>query len=188
MATTAFGALNTVIIGAFMLVSDVAFWSVCMQIIGAIQTMYNPITNGVYPNMVRTKDLGLIKKILIIVMPIILLGCVVVFLSAPLALQIAFGSQYRQAYPILRILIPVLIFSFPGMLLGWPTLGALGKKKQVTISTIITAVFQVLGLFFLLEFGLLGLISVAILRGLSEFVLLLCRFLFFERYRLSIKQ
>lgn len=183
MATTAFGALTTIIIGAFMPASDVAYWSVCMQLIGAVQTMYNPITSGVYPDMVRTRDLGLIKKVFKIVMPIIFLGSIFTFVVAPYALQIAFGEQYRDAYPILRALIPVLIFSFPGMLLGWPTLGAIEKTKQVTFSTIVTAVFQVLGLLLLFALGCFGLISVAVLRCITEFVLMSIRLFFCQKYK-----
>ena len=53
MATTAFGALNTLLIGAFLPATEVAYWSVCMQLIGAVQTMYTPITEGVYPEMIK---------------------------------------------------------------------------------------------------------------------------------------
>ena len=52
MATTAFGALNTLLIGAFLPATEVAYWSVCMQLIGAVQTMYTPITDGIYPEMI----------------------------------------------------------------------------------------------------------------------------------------
>jgi len=183
MATTAFGALTTVIIGAFMPAADVAYWSVCMQLIGAVQTMYNPITSGVYPDMIRTKDINLIKRVFKLIMPVILVGSIFTYFVAPYALQIAFGYQYRDAYPILQSLIPVLIFSFPGMLFGWPTLGAINKAKQVTFSTITTAIFQILGLLLLLIFGWFELISVAILRGLTEFVLMSIRLMFCVKYK-----
>ena len=183
MATTAFGALNTILIGAFLPASDVAFWSVCIQLIGAIQTMYNPITSGVYPDMVRTKDLGLIKELFMMVMPVIFAGSAFTYFVAPYALEIAFGAPYRSAYPILRLLIPVLIFSFPGMLIGWPTLGAIGKTKEVTFTTIVTAVFQVAGLLLLFVIGQFNLIALSVLRGLTELVLLLTRFCFCIKYR-----
>ncbi|MBQ7793758.1 MAG: oligosaccharide flippase family protein [Clostridia bacterium] len=56
MASSAFGALNTVIMGIFMKdTQQIAFWSVCMQVVGAIQNMYTPISNGIYPYMIKTK-------------------------------------------------------------------------------------------------------------------------------------
>lgn len=154
-----------------------------MQLIGAVQSMYTPINNGVYPDMVKTKDLGLIKKVFMVFMPVIIAGSVFTYFVAPYALQIAFGQQYRDAYPVLRALIPVLIFSFPGMLFGWPTLGAIEKTKQVTITTVLTAVFQVLGLLVLLAVGQFGLITVAVLRGLTELVLLSSRSVYCYKYR-----
>lgn len=183
MATTAFGALNTIIIGAFLTASDVAYWGVCIQLIGAVQTMYNPITSGVYPDMVRTRNLGLIKSVFKLVMPVILAGSIFTWIIAPWALQFAFGAQYRNAYSLLRTLIPVLVFSFPSMLFGWPTLGAIEKSKQVTLTTVVAAVFQVLGLLLLLLFGWFNLIAIAVLRSLTELVLLLMRLSFCVRYR-----
>ena len=187
MATTAFGALNTVIIGACMSASDVAYWSVCMQIIGGIQTFYNPITNGIYPDMVRTKDAGLIKRVFRLVMPVVALGSVFTYCVAPHALRIVFGAQYRDAYPVLRVLISVLVFSFPGMLFGWPTLGAIGKSKEVTFTTVCTAFFQVIGLLLLFVFRSFSLFSVAVLRGMTEMVLMATRLGFCIKYRGEFK-
>lgn len=63
------------------------------------------------------------------------------------------------AATVFRYLIPVLIFSFPAMLLGWPTLGAINKEQQVTKTTVWTAVFQIAGLAMLAVTGHFNLIS-----------------------------
>ena len=55
IATTAFGALNTLLIGILLPTAQIALWSVAMQIISAVQVMYNPIQGGIYPEMVRSK-------------------------------------------------------------------------------------------------------------------------------------
>ena len=182
MATTAFGALNTVLIGAFLPTMDVAYWSVCLQIIGAIQTMYNPIIDAIYPEMVKHKDFKLIRKILIIFMPIILAGSIFSFAIAPIALKIIGGVQYVGAANLFRSLIPVLIFSFPGMILGWTALGSVGRQKQVTISTILTAIFQISGILFLVLIHQFTIINLAILRGLTELFLLVIRSYFLYEY------
>ena len=175
MATTAFGALNTVLIGIYLPASDVAYWSVCNQMIAAIQTMYTPITDGIYPDMVKNKDIRLIKKVLLIFMPIILLGSAFAAIVARYVLLIIGGPQYAVAVPIFRCLIPVLIFSFPGIVLGWPTLGALGRVREVTATTIFAAVFQVLGIVGLIFTGMFDLMSLAVLRAATEFVLFASR-------------
>lgn len=154
---------------------QVAYWSVCLQIISAIQTMYNPIIDGIYPEMVKNKDFKLIKSILKIFMPLILAGSVFSWIVAPFALRIVGGIQYVSATDLFRCLIPVLIFSFPAMVFGWPTMGTVGMQKQVTESTIITAIFQVVGIGILILTDYFNVINLALLRGTTEAVLFLQR-------------
>lgn len=175
MATTAFGALNTLLIGILVTKTDVSYWSLCMQLISAVQSLYTPITNGIYPSMVRTKSLKFLKKILLIFMPIVVVGCIICFLLSNFIVTLIGGAQYTVAAPVFRALIPVLLFSFPGMLLGWPALGPIGKQKETTMTTIITAVFQVCGLGVLILVDKFTLIHIAILRGITEGLMMVLR-------------
>ncbi|MBQ7376813.1 MAG: oligosaccharide flippase family protein [Clostridia bacterium] len=176
IATTAFGALNTFLIGIFILDSEqIAFWGVAMQLITAVQNLYAPIINGIYPQMIRSKSAKLIRNVLLLFMPIVLLGCLFCFFAAKWILLIVGGAKYIAAVPIFRYLLPILFFSFPGMLFGWPTLGAIGHEKQVTVTTVTTAAIQVLGLFLLILFGQFTLINIALLRGATELFMLLFR-------------
>ena len=175
MATTAFGALNTLLVGIFVSKTDVSSWSLCMQLISAVQSLYTPITNGIYPSMVRTKSLKFLKKILLIFMPIVVIGCIICVLLSSFIVTLIGGSQYTAAAPVFRTLIPVLLFSFPGMLLGWPALGPIGKQKDTTMTTIITAIFQICGLGVLIVTEKFDLINIAILRGITEGLMMLLR-------------
>lgn len=183
MATTAFGALNTVMIGILLPTAEIALWSVAMQIIAAVQVMMNPIVNAVYPEMVRTKSLRLLKKICLIFIPVLIAGCIAMYFLAEIIILIVSGEKFLAAVPILRLLIPVSLFCFPALMLGWPALGAIGRVKETTLTTIASAVFQCLGLVLLIVFGRFTLIDLAILRCATEFVLLASRLCFFLRYR-----
>lgn len=183
MATTAFGALNTLLIGAFLPATDVAFWSVCMQLIGAVQTMYTPIADGIYPEMIKTKSWKFIKRLLMIFMPIVFAGSAFSIAVAPYVLQIVGGEQYVAATSLFRALVPVLIFSFPGIVLGWPTLGALDKAAQVTKTTILSAVVQVASLLLLIATGRFTVMWIAIFRCVTEFVLMTSRGWYCWKYR-----
>lgn len=187
MATTAFGALNTILIGIFLQDKKIAYWSVSMQLIGAVQALYTPITEGVYPEMIKSKSADLIKKILLIFMPIVLAGSVFSFINADYILALAAGKHYTAASTVFRYLIPVLIFSFPAMLLGWPALGAINKEKQVTQSTVWTAIFQVTGIAILATTGHFNLVSVAVLRSLTELLLLGTRAFNCLKYKTEFK-
>ena len=172
MATTAFGALNTLMIGILITdLAEVAYWSVCSSIVAAIQSIYTPITNGVYPYMIRNKNLKYIHRILKIVMPVLFLGATIGFFTSKTVLLIVGGEKYVGAYRLLQCFIPLLLISFPSMLYGWPTLGAIGKEKETSFTTLIAAGVQTMGLFVLIIFNRFTLINIALLRTVTEFVL-----------------
>lgn len=178
-----FSCLSTIIIGVFLSSADVAYWSLCIQLVTAAQTMYQPITDGIYPRMVATKDIRIIKRILIIFLPLIGCACICVYYFSRYALIAVGGVRYGVASSALRILIPVMFLGFVCNVFGWPTLGAINRDKEVTISTIIGASFQ---LIFMITLGLSGrfnLISIAICRSITELVLFIVRFSYFKRYR-----
>ena len=176
VATTAFAALNTLLIGIYITdLTEVANWSLCLTIISAIQGLYTPITNSVYPHMIKAKDLKFIHKILLIFMPVVIVGCVICYYFADLALFIVGGEKYVEASGLFRLMIPILFFSFPAQVYGWPTLGAIGKVKQTTISTTVTAIVQVLGLALLMIIDKFTLNALAILRFSTEALMMIIR-------------
>lgn len=176
VATTAFSALNTLLIGIYFTdLAQVAHWSFCLSIISAIQGLYSPICNGIYPHMIKEKSLKFIHKVLAIFMPIIVLGCIFSYYVAEYALYIVGGENYADAYYLFRWMIPILFFSFPAQVYGWPTLGAIGRVKETTASTMIAAAAQVLGLLCLVVFRQFTLIPLAILRFSTEALLLAIR-------------
>ena len=173
VATTAFSALNTLLIGIYITdIGEVAHFSVCLSIISAIQGLYAPISSSIYPHMIKEKSLSFIHKVLAIFMPIVAVGCLISFFASKLALYVVGGEGYVEAYPILRCMIPILFFSFPAQIYGWPTLGAIGKVRLTTATTVISAAVQVAGLFLLISFDRFDLVSIAILRSITEAVLM----------------
>ena len=183
MATTAFNALNTLLIGIFIDPTGVAYWSVCMQLVSAVQSLYNPITNGIYPHMMRSKQWSLLKKTALMIMPVVIAGCVFTFFIAKYALLIIAGAKYVPAAPTLRLLIPVMFFSFPAMLFGWPALGAIGKQNQTTLTTIFSALFQITVLVILILTGRIDLVNICIARCITEALLFFSRYTLCRKYR-----
>lgn len=179
VSTTAFSALNTLLVGIYMKdLTQVAYWSLCLNVISAIQGLYAPVTNSIYPHMIREKNLGFIHKVMKLFMPIIVVGCAFVFVVAKPALVILGGEQYTDAYVLLRWMIPILFFSFPVQVYGWPTLGAVGKTKEVTASTIIAAAAQIAGLLVLGLTNHFTVINLAILRFSTEALMMYIRMFF----------
>ena len=53
MASTTFTALNTLLIGIFLTTGEVAEWSLCLQMVSAVMSLYTPVTDGIYPYMLN---------------------------------------------------------------------------------------------------------------------------------------
>lgn len=184
VASTAFGALLTIIVGIIIPnLTEIAYWSVCMQLTGAVQSLYTPISNGIYPYMIKNRDLKLIKNILVIFMPIVTIGCVVCYYLAPWILNVVGGESYVQAYKLFRLIIPVLFISFPVAILGWPVFGPIEKAKEMTISTVVGAIVQFLLIIIAYLFSGCSLIYVAITRIISELAMLFSRVYYLHKFR-----
>lgn len=179
IASTSINALSTIIIGIYLNSTEVAYWGICMQVIGTIQACYNPISDSIYPEMIRNKNINLLKKIIKIFCPIIVLGCIITYYLTPIGLNILGGKEYLKAVPIFRILIPTLFISFLAIIFGWPTLGAIGKQREVTLSTVISLTCNIVLMIILIIINKFTLVNVAIIRVLTECVLFLTRFVFY---------
>lgn len=183
VANTMFNMFNTVVIGAVLPAEEVAFWSISLQMMTTIQSMYSPMIDGIYPEMVKSRELKQIRKLLRIFMPIILAGCVFSWVVAKYVLFLLGGTEYEAATPIFRCLIPVLTLSFPATLYGWPVLGAIGREAKVTETMFISAAVQCFGVVLLLVLDHFTLMSVAVLRCVTEFTLFATRAFYCRKYR-----
>lgn len=183
IASTSLNAISTIIIGIVLSTSDVAYWGVCMQIIGTIQGCYTPLSDSLYPEMVRTKRINLVHKTMKLFLPIVTMGCFALFLLAKPVIMILGGASYNDAIYILQLLIPCLFFGFLAIIYGWPTLGSIDKNKEVSLSTAAATGFNIIGLLTLTITGHFTLINIAILRSVTELVLFLTRFHTFYIHR-----
>jgi len=175
-ATTAFGVTNTFLFGVMNLpASQIAHWGVSYTLIGAIQSLYSPIVSSLYPHVAARRDFRLVKKIVISMVPANAICVLLLFLLSDFVILVFSGSDYLDAVPIFKWLLPVLVFSFPAMIIGFPFLGIADKISKLTVTTIISAVFHLFGLMFLILIDEFNVLNVAILRSSTEFVLLVSR-------------
>lgn len=192
-ATTVFGALTTLISGIYLTKTDVAYWGLCMQFLSAAKAMYNPISNSIYPYMVKERDIKLVRKIGWFMLAPMICGCAIVMLGGEWLVEFVGGSQYSMAGNILKLLLPAFVFSFYSMLYGWPVLGVIGKEKETTATTVIAAVVQVAGLAIIGISALFSLTWLAVITSVSEVILFATRYFIYcktkkEGYYISTKQ
>ena len=94
-----------------------------------------------------------------------------------------YGIKYSNAVPVFRLLIPTLFFGFPAIIFGWPTLGAIGKAKETTITTIIAISVYIIYIVGLIVTKSFTITNIAIGRSITEMVLFGTRYWFYRKYK-----
>lgn len=178
-STVLFSSLTTILIGIY--INDealISYWSIAISVISAVQSLYTPIANSLYPHMVKRKDIKLTKFLLIAGTIAALIGAFGFAYLSDFIMLIIGGGEYVEGSYILVLLSPLLFLSYPAIILGYPVLAAVDKTSLLTISSIISSVFHIIGLIVLLLTNNFNIISISLLRCLTEFVLVFFRVVF----------
>jgi len=175
IASTAYSATNIVILGLIYDNWLLAQFGVADALIVNLRSLFGPIADSLYPYMVLNRNYKLVKKILLILMPVIVTGTVGLFFLAEPIISIVAGRNYVGATPIFRAFLPIVIITLPVYLLGFPVLGAMDRMKDANLSVIFAAFYHTIGLGILYYSGNCTFISVALLTCSTELVVLLFR-------------
>ena len=175
IASTAYGASNAFILGFICSGAALANFGAANTLISSARVMFSPIADSLYPYMVNKKNYKLVKMLLFILSPLILIGTIVLFIFAEPIVVLICGSEFSEAVPIFRAMLPIIPITLPLYLLGFPVLGAMGKMKEANMSVVYAAIFHMVGLGVLFAIGSLNFISVAILTCGSEAIVLTLR-------------
>lgn len=177
MAATVFSGFTTLLIGVVVTdASQVAFWSLAMTAVSAVQSLYSPIVNSLYPHMVNTGDYRFARKLSLLAVPAVLVGTFLFCLLSNFIMFVLGGERYLVGSWVLVWISPLLVFSFFGMLFGWPVLGAVGKVVEVTKSTVASALFCIAALLIASFVGVTDLHAICIIRCVTEALLFGIRF------------
>jgi PST family polysaccharide transporter len=182
-ATTIFSSLTTLFIGYFITDdAEISYWSIAMSAVGAVQALFSPIVNSLYPHMVHERDFKLLKFLLVLGVPVDIIGTIAFALLSNVIMLILGGEQYMDGAYVIALVAPMLLFSYPAVLLGYPVLAAVGWVKELTVTSVVSAVFHIVGLFVLAASGTFTLESVCVLRCCTEFVLMAGRIYYVLKY------
>jgi PST family polysaccharide transporter len=186
LATTVYDAANTLILGFIYPTGYVVgYFTSANKLISTARGAFTPLADSLYPYMINNKDYRMIRKILIIGLPIVTLCCTIVGVYAESICSFVFGDEFSDAAFILRLLLPLVVMALPNYLLGFPVLTPLGLAKHANLSTIIGAIVQICGLAVLLTFGLLNIYSICILTNITELSILLFRISAIRQFNLK---
>lgn len=176
IATTVYTVTNTVIIDFIDSTGlSTGFYTSADKLVTASKNCFSPISDSLYPYMIKNRDFKMVKKVLGIFMPLILTGCIIVWIFAEPLCVFIFGRDFAGAGRILRALLPVVAVILPSYILGFPTLGAMGLAKYANYSIYIGTVIQLSGIIVLYLSGAISVMSLSIMTSASEVAVFLFR-------------
>lgn len=176
IATTVYSTTNTIIIGLVDKTGMITgYYTSADKILTTAKNGLSPVSDSLYPYMIKNKDFKLVKKILLLLMPVIILGCTIVGVFSKPICGLIFGKEFIGTAPVLVAMLPAIVAILPSYILGFPTLGAMGLSKYANTSIIVGTITHIVGLTVLALSGHLSAITLAAMTSVSEWSILIFR-------------
>lgn len=173
IATTAYSALNTVILDIISGTGAVVgFYNSADKLIATGKSALTPISDSLYPYMVKNRDFKLVKKVLLVLEPCIFVFCTLCFIWAEPLCLLFFGPEYAPAGNVLRAMLPVGVLVLPSYILGFPMLTAMDLTKHANYSVIFGSALHVVNLAVLYLTGTISMITLGIAVSVAEALIL----------------
>ena len=184
IASTVYSATNTVILGFVDTTGIITgYFTSADKVIVTAKNGLSPISDSLYPYMVKNKDFRPAKKVLTFCMIPIILGCIIVGIFAKPLCIFAFGKDFAGTANILRAFLPIIAAILPSYILGFPTMGALGISKYANFSIFIGTGVHIVGIIILGIFGQINGVSLALMTSVSEWSILIYRAIIVYKHR-----
>ena len=153
-------------------------------------TALMPISDSLYPYMVKNRDYKLVKKVLLILEPIIIAFSVGMFIIAPDFMVFFFkgNEEFRPAGDVLRAMLPAAVVILPSYLCGFPVLSPIGLAKHANYATIFGSVIHIINLAILYFTGNINMVTLGAAMSLTQILILAYRLVVLWRHRDRLKE
>lgn len=189
IATTAYSAMNTLILDVISGSGAItAYYTSADKLITTGKSALSPISDSLYPYMVKNRDFKLVKKVLLILEPLIFAFCAVCFVFAEPLCGLFFGADFAPAGKVLRAMLPVGVVILPSYILGFPMMSAMGISKHANYSVIFGSVIHIINLLLLWVTGNINMVTLGISVSVAETLILGYRIVVIWRNRHLLKK
>ena len=189
-ASTMYSTMNTLVLDAVAPngSEDRGLYGVANQLMDTGKNAVTPISDSLYPYMVKNHDYKLVKKVLLILEPLIIAFCAAVFIVAPWFCATLFGEEYRASGDVLRVMLPTAVIILPSYICGIPMLTSMRLAKHANYSTIFGSVVHIVNLAVLYVTGHMNMITLGAAMSVAEILIFLYRLAVIWRYRDRLKE
>ncbi|MBL4866103.1 MAG: oligosaccharide flippase family protein [Pseudomonadales bacterium] len=167
---------NTFVIGLFSSNDAAGYYSIADKLYQALQQIYHPVVQSLYPYVAKQKNIAFFKKIFKVSV-FLNFGCIALLFCVG---EYVFSSLFtetvgKESLEVFYILLFAALVVVPSMLLGYPFLGALGFGVHANASVVFGSVFHLSGLGVLVLVGDVTIYSIAYMVVATELLVLVYR-------------
>ena len=176
IASTVFSSMNTIVLGFIVPTGpQLGYYSTTNTVVNAGRQIVTPVTNSLFPNIVRTKNYKLMFRVALFGEIILISGCILIGVMAEPLCTFAFGPEYIGMAPMLRLMLPLIPISLASYLFGWAGLGSLGKDVITNTSVVVGACFHVVILWLFYATGTLSVMTICFSSVLTQGLIMAIR-------------
>lgn len=173
---------NAFVLGIFTNNTMVGYYSMAEKLYHALQQIYFPITQVLYPYIANTKNSLLFKKIFKTVFSVNTVLTLIIFIFSRHIFDLLFSNEvYLESIIVFRILLIALLVVVPSILLGYPFLAAMGYPEYANKSVIYGSLIHIFGLFVLGFTKYINIYSISIMVIISEIFVFVYRIYFSKK-------
>lgn len=175
IASTVYRSGNTVILGMLYPTAVLALYSGPQKILDMGMGISAPLSDSLLPHISKSHDYKSAWRIMELITPAILAGGIIGFIWAEPMVVWLFGEPYRESASVLRAMIPVIAITPYNHILAFPVLVPMGLRRYANMANVVGAVVWCGGMLMLWSLGSLDILSAALLLGVTELSVTLCR-------------
>jgi PST family polysaccharide transporter len=173
---------NTFVLGLFAGNIAAGYYAAAEQLYKAMQGIFIPLVNALYPFVSKERNLVLYKKIFFVALSFGVIVSGVTFVCSDDITSIIFGIGFEETANLLKLFTVLIIIVAPSMLLGYPFLAAFGYPRYANMSVIVGSLSHIFLL--LLIIPLINIYWVVIITIITESIVLMIRVYGIKKYNL----
>ena len=189
VSVSIYTSANAFVLGLFTNNTMVGYYSIAEKLYMAIQSLYGPITQALYPYVAKEKNIKLFKKIFYSVVGLNILGVIFLYFFGEYIFALLFTKEIgTESISVFKIFLVANLIVVPSILIGYPFLGALGFSKYANKSVINGSIVHLLGLVSLILTDNITIYNVAFMIIITELLVLGQRTFWIKENKLWQKQ
>jgi O-antigen/teichoic acid export membrane protein len=145
LSATVYLSSGVFLLGLFSTPAAAALYALSEQIYRAIQSVFAPIVQAIYPYMAKEKDLALLGKVTLGIFGVAVAGAIVGYLVTPYVIPWLFGTAWDGIIPVVNVFLLAITIHVLTVMSGYPLAAALGRLDVANRSVVYGSVIYILG-------------------------------------------